>query len=89
MHAVYLFEAWRQKNIVILASYIGMLTMCLTLSLTNYKPLWNCMMMIMILMNAKRNEMIKQAEVDEGADEELEINDFDINKSGNNSKKKP
>ena len=89
MHIVFVLEAWRQKNIVILASYIGLLTMCLTLSLTNYKPLWNCMMMIMILMNAKRNEMIKQAEVDEDADEELEINNFDINRSGNNSKEKP
>ena len=75
MHAVFLFEAWRQKNIVILASYIGMLTMCLTLSLTNYKPLWNCMMMIMVLMNAKRNEMIKQAELDRNTfEDQLLIN---------------
>lgn len=51
MHITFLLEAWKNKNAVIFASYAGYLTMCMTLSLTNYKPLWNAMMMIMILHN--------------------------------------
>lgn len=54
MHAVFLREAWRNKNAVIFAAYSGYLTMCMTLSLSNYKPLWNAMMMIMILYNVKK-----------------------------------
>ena len=56
MHAMFVIEAWRQKNPVIFASYMGYLTMCMTLSLTNYKPIWNCMMMIMILLSSRENE---------------------------------
>ncbi|HGF7952272.1 O-antigen ligase family protein [Enterococcus faecium] len=51
MHVIFLREAWRNKNAVIFATYSGYLTMCMTLSLTNYKPLWNAMMIIMILHN--------------------------------------
>lgn len=51
MHITFLLEAWKNKNAVIFASYAGYLTMCMTLSLTNYKPLWNAIMMIMILHN--------------------------------------
>ena len=57
MHIVFVVEAWRQKNAVIFSSYMGYLTMCMTLSLTNYKPLWNCMMMIMILLYSRMNEV--------------------------------
>lgn len=56
MQIVFALEAWRQKGAVLFSSYIGYLAMCMTLSLTNYKPLWNCMMMVMILYFARRND---------------------------------
>lgn len=56
MHIVFVVEAWRLKNPVIFSAYMGYLAMCMTLSITNYKPLWNCMMMIMILMVSRMNE---------------------------------
>lgn len=56
MHIVFVVEVWRLKNPVIFSAYIGYLTMCMTLSIANYKPLWNCMMMIMILMVSRMNE---------------------------------
>ena len=56
MQIVFVVEAWRLKNPVIFSAYMGYLTMCMTLSITNYKPLWNCMMMIMILMVSRMNE---------------------------------
>ena len=52
MHTVFAVEAWKLKEPVIFASYIGYMAMSMTLSLTNYKPLWNCMMMVMILKYA-------------------------------------
>ena len=58
MHVIFLREAWCNKNAIIFATYSGYLTMCMTLSLTNYKPLWNAMMMIMILHNV--NNKIKE-----------------------------
>lgn len=60
MHTTFLVEAWYNKNAIIFASYAGYLTMCITLSLTNYKPLWNAMMMIMICYNVKKTNKIKR-----------------------------
>lgn len=48
MQICFLKEAFRSKDVVLISSYIGLLAMCLTLSLVSYKPIWNCMMMIMI-----------------------------------------
>lgn len=55
MQITFIREAWKQKDPVIFSAYVGYLTMCMTLSLTNYKPLWNCMMMIMIRQIAIQN----------------------------------
>ena len=48
MQIRFLKEAIKSRDVVLISSFIGLLTMCLTLSLVSYKPIWNCMMMIMI-----------------------------------------
>ena len=58
MHAYFLRQAWKEKNSIVFSVYTGYLVMCMTLSLTNYKPLWNAIMMIMILYNARRKKKI-------------------------------
>lgn len=55
---VFLIEAWRERDSIVFSAYIGLLTMCLTLSLTNYKPIWNCMMMIMILYTVRKHKTV-------------------------------
>lgn len=60
MQICFLREAFKSKDVVLISTYIGLLTMCLTLSLVSYKPIWNCMMMIMI---ASRVDMKKGAAV--------------------------
>ncbi len=51
MQYTYIKAAWRSKDPFLVGSYIGFLIMMLTLSLLSYKPIWNCMMMIMIVTN--------------------------------------
>lgn len=51
MQCIYVMAAWRSGDPFILGSYFGYLIMMLTLSLLSYKPIWNCMMMIMIINN--------------------------------------
>lgn len=41
----------KQKNKVLLGTYVGLLVMCLSLSLVAYKPIWNVMMMALIMQN--------------------------------------
>lgn len=60
MNVVFVKEAWKQKDVVIFSTYMGYLAMCFTLSLTNYKPLWNCMIMIMVLHYSNLNEKQKK-----------------------------
>lgn len=48
MQASYIKDAYKTKDIVLISAYFGFLTMCFTLSLTSYKPMWNVMIMIMI-----------------------------------------
>lgn len=50
-------ELVRQKSTVVLGTYIGLLAMCLSLSLVAYKPIWNIMLFTLIMrycMNEKR-----------------------------------
>lgn len=54
MQICFLKEAFRSKDVVLFSSYIGLLAMCLTLSLVSYKPIWNCMMMIMIAAQIRK-----------------------------------
>lgn len=60
MFAVFGIEAWKNKNAIVFASYMGYLMMCVTLSITNYKPLWNSMMMIMISYNVRTDENLSE-----------------------------
>ncbi len=49
MQVSYIRAAWRTKDIFIFSAYAGYLIMMLSLSLLCYKPIWNCMMMILII----------------------------------------
>ena len=48
-------EMVRQKELVLLGTYVGFLVMCLSLSLTAYKPIWNIMMITMIMRYSVQN----------------------------------
>ena len=48
-------EMIRQKELVLLGTYVGFLVMCLSLSLTAYKPIWNIMMITMIMRYSAQN----------------------------------
>lgn len=43
------YKAWKTRDITIIGTYAGLLCMMMSLSLLCYKPVWNCMMMIMIM----------------------------------------
>ena len=60
----YIKAAFRTKDIFVIGSYIGFLIMMMSLSLLSYKPIWNCMMMIMIItrnQSAKESNLAKTA----------------------------
>ena len=54
----YIRAALRTGDIFIIASYIGFLVMAMSLSLISYKPIWDCMMMIIII--TRYNEAVKK-----------------------------
>lgn len=49
MQFLYVRAAWKSGDSFLVGSYIGYLIMMMTLSLMSYKPIWNCMIMIMII----------------------------------------
>ena len=57
MQFTFLKAAWKSKDIFFIGSYIGYLIMMMTLSLLSYKPIWNCMIMIMIITRYQRNNL--------------------------------
>lgn len=59
MQLAFLRNAYTSKDSFLLGSYVGYLVMCMSLSLIAYKPLWNCMIMIMIFEQIKKNDVIK------------------------------
>ena len=44
-----IYELIRQKAMVVLGTYVGLLVMCLSLSLVAYKPIWNIMLLTLVL----------------------------------------
>ena len=56
MQICFFKEAFKSRDVVLFSSYIGMLAMCMTLSLVSYKPIWNCMMMIMIASQIRNKD---------------------------------
>ena len=57
MQFTFIRAAWKSKDVFLIGSYVGYLIMMLTLSLLSYKPVWNCMMMIMIITRYQRNKL--------------------------------
>lgn len=49
MQILFLKALYRMKQYTLLATYCGYITMCLSLSLTSYKPIWNLMLMTMMI----------------------------------------
>ena len=45
----YIRAAINSRDVFLIGSYAGFLLMMMSLSLISYKPIWNCMMMIMII----------------------------------------
>lgn len=51
-----IYELIRQKAMVVLGTYVGLLVMCLSLSLTAYKPIWNIMLLTLIQRYCVKDE---------------------------------
>lgn len=49
MQFVFFKAAWQSKDVFLLGCYVGFLVMMMTLTLLTYKPVFNCMIMIMII----------------------------------------
>lgn len=64
MQLLYVRAAWKSGDPFLLGSYVGYLVMMMTLSLMSYKPIWNCMIMIMIIhdFEARKAEKISKEE---------------------------
>ena len=58
----YVRAALKSKDAFLIGSYTGFLIMMMSLSLISYKPIWNCMMMIMIV--TRNNEMTVRDNMD-------------------------
>lgn len=59
---LYVRAALKSKDVFLIGSYTGFLIMMMSLSLISYKPIWNCMMMIMIV--TRNNEMTGMGNMD-------------------------
>ena len=54
MQYIFFKAAVKQKDVLLISTYFGFLVMDASLSLTAYKPAWNCMIMILILSSHHR-----------------------------------
>ena len=64
MQAAFLKGAWKTRDSFIIGAYAGYLIMMLSLSLLSYKPIWNCMIMILIISRAKSGALENREECD-------------------------
>ena len=62
MQASYLRAAWKSKDVFVICTYVGYLIMMLSLTLLCYKPIWNCMIMILIISRHRNAEKTREAE---------------------------
>ena len=62
MQAAYFAAAWRSKEIFVISAYTGYLVMMLSLTLLSYKPIWNCMIMILIISNYHKRQLLLRGE---------------------------
>ncbi|MGI6492838.1 MAG: O-antigen ligase family protein [Pelotomaculum sp.] len=51
MQIRFIKRALKSREITVIAPYLGCLFLCMSLSLISYKPMWNCMILIMIYEN--------------------------------------
>lgn len=59
IHAMFMYTAIKCRDTFTIAAFMGFLIMCLNLSITSYKPMWNCMILIMLInKNRKRRLQI-------------------------------
>lgn len=59
----YLRAAFRTKDLFLIGSYFGFIIMMLSLSLLSYKPIWNCMIMIIIITRNQQVTYINDSKV--------------------------
>jgi O-antigen ligase len=57
---IYFRKACRIREYVVAASFIGYMIMTLSLSLYSYKPIWNIILLIILLKNRKQFEQKQQ-----------------------------
>ena len=60
MQVAFIRAAWKTNDIFIISAYAGYLVMMLSLSLLCYKPVWNCMTMILIISRAQNRSLEKR-----------------------------
>lgn len=56
MYMYYGVQAWREKRTFVFPAFVGYMIMCLTMSLYNYKPIWNLLLIIVISFNVTSEE---------------------------------
>ena len=57
IHAVFMYTAINCRDTFTTAALMGFLIMCLNLSITSYKPMWNCMILIMLINKNRKKRL--------------------------------
>lgn len=74
IHATFLYTAAACRDVFTVSVFFGYLIMCANLSIVSYKPMWNCMILIMLLhknwkvnrrYGVRKNEYPIQTETDD------------------------
>ena len=60
MQLSFIKAAWKTQDSFVISGYTGYLIMMMSLSLLTYKPIWNCMIMILIVSRYHRNREISK-----------------------------
>jgi hypothetical protein len=63
MQIAFIWASWKTHDAFIISAYVGYLIMMMSLSLLTYKPIWNCMTMILIISRYHRNMQAVSGEV--------------------------
>lgn len=54
----HLFKAYKMREYVVFATFIGYIIMGMSMSLSSYKPIWNIILLILILKNGNARQLI-------------------------------
>ena len=61
IHFTFMMVAIKCKDMYVVSAFVGFMIMCANLSIVSYKPMWNCMILIMLINKNRKMQLRRGA----------------------------